>query len=171
MDAAPADAPIVAQNIGSAGRGSRPRSADGTEGSLDARLRSRTIQDRGVGVPAEVTTVLRQDPGVFASGICTLQQGHNRHRQSRRERPRGRGLIGPWAPAAGSFTSRFRSCTGPVADRSGIERRSFSGSACDAQVAAHGRVAAGCVVVRITSPPCARVVARGLRHGVENADG
>lgn len=38
-----ADAPINAQAIGSAWRGSRPQSADGTEGSLDARDRSRRM--------------------------------------------------------------------------------------------------------------------------------
>lgn len=82
--------------------------------------------------PAEVTTILRENLGVFVREICTLQQGHNRHRQPRRERPRDRGLIGPRVPAAGSFTSRFRTCTGPVADRSGIERRSFRGIVRDA---------------------------------------
>jgi hypothetical protein len=30
---------------------------------------------RSVGVPAEVTTTLREDLGVFVREICTLQQG------------------------------------------------------------------------------------------------
>lgn len=38
--------------IGSAWRGSRPRSADGTEGSLDARNSTRRIHGRSVGRPA-----------------------------------------------------------------------------------------------------------------------
>ena len=118
--------------IGSAWRGSRPRSADGTEGSLDARLRSRTIPDRSVGVPGRSGHGCAGHSRVFARGINTLQQGHDGHLQPRRERPRGRGLRGPGAPAAGSFTSRFRSCTGPVADRSGRERRSFSSIVADA---------------------------------------
>lgn len=47
-----AAAPTIAQNIGGGRRGSRPRSADGTEGSLDARLRSERISVRSVGMSA-----------------------------------------------------------------------------------------------------------------------
>ena len=43
------DAPINAHAFGSAWRGSRPQSADGTEGSLDARHRSRRMLGRSVG--------------------------------------------------------------------------------------------------------------------------
>lgn len=45
------DAPILA-NHGSGWRGSRPRSADGTEGSLDARQRFRTMGFRSVATSA-----------------------------------------------------------------------------------------------------------------------
>ena len=131
-DARPRRRSDSCQISGIARRGSRPRSANGTAGSLDARLRSRTIRAGASVRPAEVGIVLRENLACarqgFALGSCRRWERH------RTPPPELRGL------RRASHCARARCC--------------------------------GCVVVaRIPSPPTARVMARGLRHGVENARG
>jgi hypothetical protein len=108
-----ADAPINAQAIGSAWRGSRPQSADGTEGSLDPRDRSRRMPFGASAFPAQEWTFAggtdRRHPtphnvvprGRMSSPIprsialefgpdCRQRPIQPRHRHVRRERPADR---------------------------------------------------------------------------------
>lgn len=68
-DAVLADAPIVAQNIGSAWRESRPRSADGTREALTRVVAPGQSHVGASAFPTELAPVLPQSPTVFAATI------------------------------------------------------------------------------------------------------